>query len=123
MEKIKKMNLEGYNGLVHGIIEQACEDYMHYCKQIQNMVADKDKFITKMIKADKKRKVPIFNSKKAIEEEYQSILNMHKYGLIEIEHFFRSDWYKSLTDLYGEYMIMGLKRKAEERYGIDVDCV
>jgi hypothetical protein len=87
------------------------------------MIADKDKYIAKMIKADKKKKLPILNSKKAIEEEYNATLNSHKYGMIEVEHFFQSEWYKSLTDLDGEYMMMGLKRKAEERYGIDVDCV
>lgn len=87
------------------------------------MVADKDKYIKKMIKADKKKKLPILKTRQDVEEEYQAILNTHKYGLVEVEHFFRGEWYKALTDLDGEYMIMGLKRKAEERYGIYVDCV
>ena len=123
MTEMKKPYIAGYSGLAQGIIGQACEDYMRYCKKIQNMVADKDKYIAKMIKEDKKKKVPILNSKKTIEEEYKTTLSMYKYGLKEIEDFFRGEWYQALTDLDGEYMLNGLKAKAEERYGIDVDCV
>lgn len=123
MNDIRKRELVGYKGFAMAIVEQACEDYLHGVKVVKSLVLEKDKHIEKMVKADKKLKRRVLTKQRYIEREYRNRLNIELIELKQIESFFRSEFYRTICEAGGEYIITRLKEKAIAKHGFDVETM
>lgn len=123
MNEIRKRELVGYKGLAMAIVEQACEDYLHGVKVIKSLVLEKDKHINRWLKYDKARKYRKLNTQRKIDREYKHRIKCELSELESIESFFRSEFYRTICEADGEYIITKLKEKAIAKHGFDVETM
>lgn len=103
---------KGCENLVAGIIKQAVDDYVK-AKHELHWLNDTDRAIIKVIKTDSKNNPSI----KTLEEAFVALerkVIKNEALLEESRRFFKSDFYKSMTDIDGEYMLAQAQKRYED---------
>ena len=112
---------EKYENLANAIIERAVEDYIVKVLALNKLLDNKLGWISKFAENEAKRKNPQFYTSTELQAIYQRKVLGVKVEIEDIERFFHSDWYGTLTKVDGQALLKGVKQKIKDEHGINVD--
>lgn len=112
--------MSAYENLANAIILQAVKDYratLKYLKrhprtkELEEAVAFRKERRKKREAKRKEKGLPKVKEKRSREELLLDKINDHERERDSIQRFFRSDWYKCLTDVDGEMLLRKLNEE------------
>ncbi|WP_029543270.1 hypothetical protein [Selenomonas sp. AB3002] len=114
--------MDSYEKLANGIIELAVKDYRRAAKFLVKHPRTKEledtvekQLAERRHRIEKRRKLNLPNGleRRSKEERLLDRIYSNECMLADIERFFRSRWFGSLTDINGQWLLERLRREQE----------
>lgn len=115
--------MECYEDLANAIIERAVEDYKMAIYYLYYLKNNKYEIIQQIVERDEKLANPIHYTSVALQALYYRKVDAAKQEVLNIERFFYSQWYQTLTRVDGKTLVRRVKEQIKQQKGIDCDLL
>ena len=105
------------------IVRQAVDDYVRSAREIMRLQENRQKYVIDLVVADSKMKKPYNYTYHTADLEIQRRIKNLKMDMKNIEKFFTGEYFKTLFNIDGGFMVKKIREKAKRSRNIDCDLL